>query len=150
MTPAPAVAPDALSAQLIAHEGIKLAVYQDSLGYYTLGVGRLVDPRKDGGISTEEAFHLLANDIARCRRELDHELPWWRGLDEIRQRVLIDLCFNLGIQNLLGFHNTLASFSRHEWTDAAAGLRGSKWATQVQPSRVNRLIQMLLTGKEQP
>ncbi|WP_338862872.1 hypothetical protein [Mycetohabitans rhizoxinica] len=27
---------------------------------------------------------------------LDRHLPWWRSLDAVRQRVLINMAFNLG------------------------------------------------------
>src|ERR1051325_1053349 len=135
-----------LKNQLVEHEGLKCSAYTDSLGYVTIGVGRLIDARKGGGISHAEAMWLLENDIARIMSDLDRELPWWRSLDDVRQRVLIDMCFNLGINGLLTFKLTLAAVKEGRWEDAARGMTGSKWASQVK-GRAVRLAEMMRTGR---
>lgn len=137
----------ALLAQLERHEGYRRAVYNDSLGYATIGIGRLVDGRKGGGITKEEARYLLANDVATKMADLDRALPWWRNLSEIRQRVMVDLAFNLGIHGLLSFKNTLKAIHDGDWSQAADGMLASKWATQV-GSRAIRLAFMMRTGEE--
>lgn len=38
-----------LTAQLRRDEGEKLYAYQDTLGYWTIGIGRLIDRRRGGG-----------------------------------------------------------------------------------------------------
>lgn len=132
-----------LRAQLELHEGRRLKPYHDAVGKVTIGIGRNLD---DAGISDEEADVLLGNDIARCVRDLDRALSWWRNLDDVRQRVLLDMCFNLGIAGLLGFHNTLASVQRGDWPAAKTGMLGSKWAGQV-GKRARRLADMMETGR---
>lgn len=127
---------------LLEHEGIILHAYQDSLGYWTIGVGRLIDKKKGGGISKEEAIYLLKNDIENVRAELDEGLPWWRDAPEKVQLVLQDMCFNLGLNGLLQFKNTLAAIREGRWADAGVAMRSSKWATQV-PNRVKDLIDIL-------
>lgn len=130
--------------ELIRDEGIRLRPYKDSVGKLTIGVGRNLD---DVGISAEEANRLLDADIDRAAAALDKALPWWRGLSEVRQRVLLNMCFNLGIGALLGFKNTLAAIKAGRYEDAASGMLASKWAGQV-GDRAKRLAAMMRTGGE--
>lgn len=130
---------DALRRQLIHDEGLRLKAYRDSVGKLTIGVGRNLD---DKGISEAEAAVLLENDIAEHVALLDAKLPWWRKLDEARQNALANMCFNLGINGLLGFTNSLALLERGEYEKAAANLAMSKWAKQVGP-RATRIIAVI-------
>lgn len=136
-----------LIAQIRDHEGCVLHAYRDSQGYLTIGIGRLIDGRLGGGISLEEAELLFANDLARAERDLDTSLMWWRRLDEVRQRALVELCLNLGIRGLLRFHDTLRRLEAGEWAAASVALLASLWAEQVGPTRAGRLAEMVRDGK---
>lgn len=135
-----------LIGELRRDEGCVLSAYRDSLGYLTIGVGRLVDKMRGGGISDEEADMLLANDIAKVRRQLDENLPWWRDLDAVRQRAIQNMAFQLGIAGLVGFKNSLALIRSGDWASAATNLQASKWAQQT-PARAGRVIEMIRTGR---
>jgi lysozyme len=137
---------DKLIDQLIAHESCIPHAYQDSLGYWTIGIGRLIDPRKGGCLSQEECRYLLRNDIERVKHELDSALPWWRTLDEVRSRVLCDMAFNMGVAGLLAFKNTLALIQAKDYAAAADAMLKSRWATQVK-GRATRLAAMMRTGR---
>lgn len=130
---------------IIAHEGEKSFVYPDSLGYWTIGIGRLVDKRKGGGLSQDEMIYLLQNDIAKARNEL---LPysWFNNLDTVRQEVLIELCFNIGLGGILEFKNTLALIEAKEYEKASQNLLESLWAKQVGPIRSQNMAKRLATG----
>jgi lysozyme len=132
-----------LIAELRRDEGVKLKPYRDTVGKLTLGVGRNLD---DVGISDDEASALLSNDIDRACRALDLNLSWWRNLDSVRQRVLVNMCFNLGIVALLGFKDTLAAVQSGNWQAAHDGMLASKWAQQV-GARATRLALMMFTGE---
>lgn len=131
-----------LAAELIRDEGLRLKPYRCTAGKLTIGIGRNLD---DVGITQVEAEYLLRNDIAKVEAQLDAELPWWRGLDEVRQRVLANMCFNLGIGKLLTFRNTLKLIQIGNYLDAAQTMTSSKWATQVGP-RATRLALMMRDG----
>lgn len=122
---------NALINQLIIDEGFRSAAYQDSLGYWTIGIGRMVDARKGGGISLDEAKLLLYNDITKFANELNEHIPWWTNMTNARQNVLLNMAFNLGINGLLGFKNTLEHMRNGRYSDAADNMLKSKWATQV-------------------
>lgn len=133
----------AMTRQLRLHEGERLKPYRCTAGKLTIGVGRNLDDR---GITAEESAYLLANDIAREERELLRALPWVGQLDEVRQRVLLDMTFNMGLGGVLQFKNTLATIKAGDYAKAAAMMLDSKWATQV-GQRAERLSQMMATGK---
>lgn len=139
------MAPISLRDQLIRDEGLKLTAYQDSLGFWTIGVGRLIDARKGGGITREEAEYLLDHDIERASHAIE-VLPWVAILDRARRGVLINLCFNMGIGGLLGFRKMLAAMKDGQWETAAKELLDSTYAQQVGP-RAYRLAKQLETGE---
>jgi len=119
---------DKLKDQLILHEGLELKSYQCSAGFITLGVGRNVE---ELGITEDEARYLLDNDILRVTKELDNNLPWWRDMSEVRQRIFVDMVFNLGISRFLNFKNMIAAAEEQNWEECAAQMLDSRWADQV-------------------
>jgi lysozyme len=132
----------ALYLQLLDHEGKIPFAYQDSLGYWTIGIGHLIDKRKGGKISEAAIRFLFEEDVYNCIVSLDQYLPWWKTLSEVRQRVLLDMCFNLGIAGLLTFKNTLAMIHHGDYAGAAENMLLSKWARQV-GRRARRLSRMM-------
>jgi lysozyme len=134
----------AMTRQLRLHEGERLRPYRCTAGKLTIGVGRNLEDR---GITREESAYLLANDIAAEERELLRALPWVAQLDEVRQRVLLDMSFNLGLVGLLGFKRTLATIQAGDYQAAATMMLDSKWAGQV-GQRAERLSRMMATGKD--
>lgn len=131
-----------LTKELTRDEGLRLKPYRDSVGVLTIGIGRNLD---DVGISQAEAEFMLANDIEAVAADLDANLPWWRTLDEARQRVLANMTFNVGIVKLLTFKNTLAKTQAGDYLGAAQGMMASLWARQVGP-RAERLSIMMRDG----
>lgn len=137
-----------LEQQLRRDEGEKLYAYRDHLGYLTIGVGRLIDKRKGGGISKEESAILLANDI-RCKTsELVERLPWVKQLSPARRGVLINMAFQMGVDGLLGFKNTLQMIKEGRYEEASRAMLNSLWAQQT-PERAVRLARQMATDKWQ-
>ena len=131
--------------ELRRDEGVIPHAYQDSLGYWTIGVGRLIDKKKGGRLTDEEIDYLLMNDVKECVADLDKSLPWWRSLTDARRRVLVNMRFNLGMAGLLGFKNTLKFIETGDYKKAADNMLLSKWAKQV-GQRANRLAKMMENG----
>lgn len=131
-----------LKSRLERHEGCVLRPYRDTVGKWTIGIGRNLTDR---GITRDEALHMLDNDISGCEEDLDRELPWWRQLNEIRQEVLCEMCFNLGIRGLLGFKNMLAAARNGDYLGASRHMRLSKWASQV-GKRAETLAELMRLG----
>ena len=125
-------------------EGCRLTAYKDTVGVWTVGYGHAhVAP---GTVWTQaQADDTLAADIAIAVHDLDFRLPWWRKLDDVRQDVLAELAFNIGVEGLLGFHNTLALVEAGNYAAASGGLLASRWAKQV-GARATRLAAMMKSG----
>lgn len=131
--------------QLRRDEVEVLHAYTDSLGYLTIGVGRLIDERRGGGISEDESDYLLHNDVKRVTAALANKLPWLANLDDVRQAVFTNMAFQLGVAGLLSFRNTLACAERGDWAGTAKCMLDSKWARQT-PERARRLAKQIETG----
>ena len=136
-----------IKAQLVRHEGLRLKPYRCTAGKLTIGIGRNLDDR---GISQKEAYAMLERDILDFEQQLLDDIPdVYYGLDEVRQSVLLNMCFNLGMKGLLGFKNTLAFIGAGDWERAANGMLASKWAKQV-GMRAIELSEMMRKGKWSP
>jgi lysozyme len=157
---------EVLRAELVRDEGERLRVYKCSEGFDTIGCGRnlqtvglseaeqvylgcTVADVKRKGITKAQSAYLLDNDIDRSIADLDRALPWWRQLDPVRQRVLVNMCFNMGIgysrKGLLSFSNTLNLIKTGQYAKAASNMLLSKWAKQV-GARANRLAELMKLG----
>jgi len=140
--------------QLKRHEGLRLYVYDDATGreirkgsrvqgHPTIGVGRLLTSAR--GLSTIEIEMLLENDIEVVVDELNRNAPWWNELNEARQAVMVNLCFNLGWPRLSLFENMLDAAEKGNWDRASDELMDSKWFRQV-GLRGLELVEQLRTG----
>ena len=134
-----------LTQELKRDEGFISHVYQDHLGYHTIGIGRLVDKRRGGGITEEEATYLLENDIDKVVNQLDYKLPWWRGLSDARQRALANMCFQMGINGLLKFKRMLRALEHGDYELARKEALDSVWAQQT-PNRAARVVNLISEG----
>ena len=134
---------DLLAQELERDEALRLKPYRDTVGKLSIGVGRNLT---DCGIRRDEAMLMLSNDIAATVADLDQHLPWWRQLDELRQRVLANMCFNLGIQRLMQFFHFLYALQKGDYEVAAKEMLASKWAEEV-GERATRLAQAIKSGQ---
>lgn len=137
-----------LPADLKHDEGCRTVAYQDTLGIWTVGVGHAHVP--EGTVWTQqECDDQLDTDIAKAEALLDANAPWWKDLNDPRQDVMVNLCFNMGwgdgSSGLSSFKNTLKFIEDGDYASAATGLLKSKWATQVH-SRATRLASQMQTG----
>jgi lysozyme len=134
-----------MKTELIRDEGVRHSAYQDHLGFWTIGVGRLIDPRREGRLSLDEVEYLLENDIVRCLEDLKNE-PYFLALHTDEQRRgLINMRFQLGLTGLRSFKNSLRLLKEKKFKEAADNLRKSFWYKQT-PARAERVIRMIENG----
>lgn len=143
--------------ELRRDEGVRYSPYRDSRGFETVGVGHNLQASAlpDGWtypLTDDLVDVLLESDLMNTYDDLDSALPWWANLSDVRQRVICNMCFNMGLTKLLGFVNTLAAMRQGRYADAANGMLNSAWATQVgvgtpqNPGRALRLANMMRNG----
>lgn len=135
---------DRLIAQLKVHEGVRDKVYLDTEGIETIGVGRNL---KDKGLSEDEIDYLLQNDISEFKSGVQDTWSWWDNLDDVRQRVVVDMAFNMGLGGLSKFKKTLGHIEAGEYEEAASEMLNSRWAEQV-GRRAKTLSEMMRTGED--
>ena len=149
--------------ELVKHEGLRLQVYQDTLGIDTIGIGRNL---KDRGISKEEldeldiptidhvyeygiteadAMLLAENDVQIVEEELLRAHPCVEDLDAVRQLVLVDMAFNMGVPRLCKFKKMWAAVHENKFDIAAKEMLDSRWANQVK-SRSVKLANAMHNG----
>lgn len=122
-------------------------VYKDSEGWYTIGIGRLVDKRKPGaGLRPIEMEFMLNNDIDERIDDLTRRLPWFQDLDSIRQAALLNMSFQMGVDGLMKFKRSLALVKDRKYVEAADAMLESLWAQQT-PSRAKRVTDQIRTGQ---
>jgi lysozyme len=131
--------------QLKGDEGVITHAYPDHLGYLTIGVGRLIDERKGGGLRPDEITYLLNNDVDDRIGALTKALPWFQDLDDARKGVLLNMSFQMGTDGLLQFRRTLDHIRLGKYIEAADAMLQSLWAKQT-PERAQRLAKQMLTG----
>ena len=135
---------DRFIAQLKVHEGVRDKVYLDTEGIETIGVGRNL---KDKGLSEDEIDYLLQNDISEFKSGVQDTWSWWDNLDDVRQRVVVDMAFNMGLGGLSKFKKTLGHIEAGEYEEAASEMLNSRWAEQV-GRRASTLSEMMRTGED--
>jgi len=142
-----------LRVQLIRDEGRKPSAYQDSLGYWTIGVGHLIDARKGGRLPDSIIDALLDYDIRETTGALYRDLPWIAQLDPARQGVLINMAFNLGLEpfdndGIKDWPNFLNQVRNGDYEAAASNMLSTTWAQQV-GIRATRLAIQMRSGEWQ-
>ena len=145
----------AFNAELERDEGRRYYPYKDSLGIDTVGIGHnLVAsplPGQSYPMTDSRVDAVRDADIAKIEAALDAYIPWWRSLDDVRQRVILNMGFNLGVgvpggpHGLLSFGTFLGLVEKGDYAAAAKDLTGTRWHRQV-GQRAVRLEAMMLTG----
>lgn len=150
--------------KLVEHEGIVLNVYKDSLGIDTIGIGRNL---KDRGISKEEldymdipsietvyqhgiteadARYLAMNDIKIVENELVRVHKCVEELDSVRQLILMDMAFNMGVPRLCKFKKMWNAVHEGNFEAASLEMMDSRWARQV-GRRASKLSEAMKSGE---
>lgn len=132
-----------LTAQLIKHEGLKLKPYMDTVGKVTIGVGHNLT---DVGLTQDQALYILSGDISQVVQFLTSNCPWFISLDDVRQRAITDLAFDVR-DKLLQFTHMVAAIEAKDWPTASAELLNSTFAKET-GQRAHDLAQMLQTGQD--
>ena len=136
------------------HEGLRLTAYKDSLGFWTIGYGHLLNQNRDWygyTITQAEADALFDKDWEEHVLDLVAAIPWIVFLDDVRQAVLADMCFNLGIEPFDhdGYKDWpifIGQVKEGAYSEAAQNMWSTLWAKQVK-ERAERLAKMMETGK---
>ena len=150
--------------KLIVAEGLRLQVYKDTLGIDTIGIGRNLEDRGitkeelddldiptiehvyEYGITEADAVYLATNDVQIVEEELVRAHPCVDRLDSVRQLILIDMAFNMGVPRLCKFKKMWAAVECGDYPTAAKEMLDSRWAKQVK-GRAVKLANAMHNGE---
>ena len=150
-----------LKKHLQVAEGLELRPYRDSLGKLTIGVGRLIDPEVKGSkplppgveeITREVALKWLDEDVEEKVQELRHtpRVAIFDALDEERQEIVVDCCFQLGVAGFSGWNGFWRAADSRDWNRAADELLDSTAAEQTTGRFFERAARMRNPSNPQP
>lgn len=141
---------ETLQERIMRHEGFRSLPYQDTLNHWTVGFGHLLSESSaqeyEKGISTKDALDLLDKDIEIAKLAVARELPWTLGIAELKQEILQEMCFQLGINGLLGFHKMLSCARAGDDDGVVSNMLDSIWHKQT-PSRCEELAALWLNNQ---
>lgn len=123
-------------------EGLRLFPYKCPAGKITIGYGHNIE---DNGITEDIAVRLLDADLIAAEREVRQRFTHFYKLNEARQFVLVDMCFNMGAAKLFTFKKMFAALAKDEYPTAAKEMLDSKWARQV-GNRAKVLSEIMISG----
>ena len=130
-------------------EGNVKSIYLDHLHFPTFGIGHLVkesDPEHGWEVGTPvsddrcaEAFN---EDIKTVLSDCYKLYPDFDDLPEEAQRIIANMCFNLGYPRLSKFKGMKRGVDARDWNAAADEMVDSRWYRQV-TNRADRLVERM-------
>lgn len=127
---------------LMKDEGFRAKPYRCTAGKLTIGYGANLED----GIDDDEAMFLLEHRLDKAIADCVRVFPWFASLDAIRQGVIVQMRYQLGLDGLLGFRVMLRAMAHEKYAVAAAEMLDSKWARSDAPKRAQRLALQMRTG----
>jgi lysozyme len=130
---------DHLRADVKIAEGWRAHAYRDSEGVLTIGYGtNLQELEIDPALGEQ----WLLEALSRSEEECERAFPWFTSLSGRRQRVLVEMVYNMGLPRLLGFRRMLIAILVKAFEEAAREMLASRWADQVGQRAVRLATQM--------
>ena len=139
-----------LTKEVTSDEGCVLKVYEDHLGYKTVGIGHLVrrnDPEWDMSVGEpitqtrcdELFFYDINTTLKECEENFHNN---WIDWPEEVKLIIANMAFNLGLPRLKKFKKMFAALNKEDYKTASKEGLDSKWADQVY-NRARRLMDRL-------
>ena len=146
---------DKLLSLLLPEESEVLDVYQDSKGYWTIGVGHLVSTDKQltraqasalagapwSHERAQEQFHRDVDlRVAELTRRQSAIVP---HLTDLQWLGVMQMTFQMGVDGCLAFHDMWRALGVGNKQIAEAEALDSQWARQDSPARAKRVAAMI-------
>jgi len=143
-------------------EGWRSRPYRDSKRIWTIGWGTNLEyvtadelaevfslpGKRDGGVTQEQARVFMRRDLAHGIEWLNTRYVWFHGLTLARQRVLVEMVYNLGVESFTRFQRMIRALREGHFANAADEMWDSKWRREdVGDARVQRLADTMRRGR---
>ena len=130
-------------------EGSVNEIYLDHLGLATFGIGHLVrkeDPEYGWEVGTpvdaDRCVEAFNTDIETVLSDCKLLYSDFDDLPEEAQRIIANMCFNLGYPRLSKFKGMKRGVDARDWQSAADEMVDSRWYRQV-TKRADRLVERM-------
>ena len=121
--------------QIKKHEGFRSTVYECTEGYETIGYGFAI---KDLKLDEDIAELILIRKLADLVARIKETFPWTKDAPEEIQDVVVDMCYQLGINGFSKFKKTIYLLETEQYEEASVEMLDSLWAKQT-PNRAKEL-----------
>ena len=134
-----------LKKKIKKNEGFRNKPYLDTLGYSTIGYGHLITNKEKkmlkGKFSKKFLTELFDKDFKKALFSYKKNFNHKKHSKDIKE-VLIEMIFQLGIQNVLKFRKMINSIKKNDYITASEEMFRSKWYLQT-PNRVKILAKIM-------
>ena len=121
------------------HEGFRSTVYQCTQGYDTIGYGFAI---KDLELTEEIAEQILIQKLSKLESKVRKKFDWYMYLPQEGKDVIINLCYQLGINGFSKFKKTIYLLETEQYEEASVEMLDSLWAKQT-PRRAKELSEVI-------
>ena len=125
--------------QIKKHEGFRSTVYQCTEGYDTIGYGFAI---KDLELTEEISEQILILKLAKLESKVRKKFNWYMYLPQEGKDVIINLCYQLGINGFSKFKKTIYLLETEQYEEASVEMLDSLWAKQT-PRRAKELSEVI-------
>jgi len=134
-----------LLARIKKHEGFSNTVYIDKLGNLTIGYGHLIKKKDNFEENTKytkkQLTKVFEKDFFVAKNHYDKYFLGNNFPENVKE-VLIEMIFQIGIQNILKFRKMLKAIKKKDYITASDEMIDSKWYNQT-PNRVTILAKII-------
>ncbi len=134
----------AASFLIVDSEGFSLSIYTDKTRHPTIGYGYNLSVYSYEGKRITKAYGLLT-DILKENYKALLSYGWYKNLDAMRRMVILDLSYNLGLNGLLKFKQSIKAIEDKNYALAVERLQKSPYFNQVK-KRASRNMEILKLG----
>ena len=135
-----------LKLRIKKNEGFSSRFYKDQLGNYTIGYGHLIRKKEivlfKKKIKVSFFQNLFENDFKTALDDYNKHFRKYSFSQNIKE-LIVEMIFQIGIQNVLSFKKTLRHIRKNNKFLAALEMMDSIWYKQT-PLRVENLIKHFL------
>ena len=135
-----------LKLRIKKNEGFSIFSYKDQLGNYTIGYGHLIRRKEitlfKKKLTTSFFENLFESDFKTALEDYKKHFNKFSFSQNIKE-VIIEMIFQMGIQNVLTFKKTLRYIKKNNKFLASLEMIESVWYKQT-PLRVENLIKHFL------
>ena len=131
-------------------EGFSEVPYKDSLGNWTIGYGFDMATSEFSNlteITETQADAILKQKIVRILSTKIKGMTLYDYGTKTTNAVLLDMCYNLGVEGLSSFDTFLTYIMQGKNEEAVADLTNTLWYSQVKERAVRNCLNILLKNE---